>query len=570
MSCYLVIGTGRSGTSLAMQALAALGVTVPGELVPASENNLRGTGEAIEFRDQCRDLHGALENFGGFRPDGWLDEPAAEAARDWMAGFLTRTGAARQPIALKFPLSGLFLPLWQQAAQEAACPLRLVWATRGTGQVMRSLVAAYGASPRRAAQVWGQRSYYLLRDAPDDTLLLPFEGWAADPAGQVAALAKLTGAPAAARKRAAAQFSARLDHSTEEPAPMRDAVRAVAEAVDAMLAGKCGELGKLVDRDGLPWLEAMTALSDLVVALVPRAPFSTDETEMRLRLLARLEETGVRSAKVDEELGILSNRIKSLAAENRTLRRQPPAAPAIGPVHPTAELEEKQAEIERLTVSNQRLDDELGAVQDQLAAEVAKAAELREAFQRLSAQRDRLEEEIEGRYRQRLNLAERRDVNQAKRIEQFSATRERLNKRIEALTTDNGALKTRRDTLLKRVDALEKQLQAVTTQRDTLQGRVKTLTEANRANAARCEVLKKRVDILTAAQSQPAAQPAATPDLNVEVLEHELDLARLEAAELAQRLREAEQVHAEVLNSRSWRMTQPLRVVLARLKQGRD
>lgn len=544
MTCYLVLGTGRSGTSLAMQALAALGVAVPGEQVPASENNLRGTGEAIEFRDQCRQLHEALGLFAGFRPDGWAEVSAAHAARKWLADFLTHAGADdNRPIALKFPLSGLFLPLWQQAAQEVGCELRLIWATRGAGQVMRSLISAYDTPPTRAAQVWAQRSYYLLRDAPDDTLLLPFEGWANDTSAQIDALAGLTGAQGDARSQAEAQFSARLDHSAAAVAPMRADVQAVADAVDAMLAERRGPLGELIARDDPTWLENMTALGDLIGTLVPREPFSTDAVEMRLRWLARLDEIGDRSARMDEELGILSDRVKSLAAENRALRKLSPPTPvalATTPVQQevaAAELAEKRAEIERLVAIQQDLEGELRMAQEHLAAEAEKFSELRTAYQHLTVKFDRLEEETEGRYRQRLNLADRRDVNQTRRLEQFAATRERLNKRIELLEANNKALKSRRDRPTNCADVQEQQ--------------------ANAQKAATREMVRQ--------QPAPAVYPDATVEQQIATLEHDLECARLEASRLARQLHLVEQENDYMVNSRSWRITRPLRAVLSRM-----
>nr|MCS5602838.1 hypothetical protein [Paracoccus sp. (in: a-proteobacteria)] len=71
MTVAIVIGTGRSGTSLAMQALDALGFPVVGDVVPAGENNLRGTGEAVELRDAMFRLYRSLGSPRGFLPDGW-------------------------------------------------------------------------------------------------------------------------------------------------------------------------------------------------------------------------------------------------------------------------------------------------------------------------------------------------------------------------------------------------------------------------------------------------------------------------------------------------------------------
>lgn len=293
---------------------------------------------------------------------------------------------------------------------------------------------------------------------------------------------------------------------------------------------------------------------------------------------------------MNEEPGILSDRIKGLAVENRALRNQPPVAPVAMAVPApdrqdslalAAGLAQEQAETARLTALVHELEAGLQAAQEQLAAGAGRYSDLHAAYLRLAEQRDRLEEEAEARYRQRLNMADQREAGQARRLEQFAANRDRLNRRIATLEGDNKALKARRDALTGRVEALEGQVQALTGQRDGLRERVKTLGEANRGNAARCEALRKRVEALVAAGKDRAApaRPAADvadaggaggADAGARrMLEQELRQARSQAQELALRLREAEQAKADMLNSRSWRVTRPLRASRALLARGR-
>jgi len=179
MTVAIVIGTGRSGTSLAMQALDALGFPVVGDAVPAGENNLRGTGEAVELRDAMFRLHRSLGGPRGFLPDGWQNTSVACDTREWLTRYLS-VGAAdegQQNLALKFPLSSLFLPLLRDAVREAAVEPVWIWATRPPAEVIASLMRAYHSTVENATATWVQRTFYLLRDSPDDTHLLPFGTW---------------------------------------------------------------------------------------------------------------------------------------------------------------------------------------------------------------------------------------------------------------------------------------------------------------------------------------------------------------------------------------------------------
>lgn len=263
---------------------------------------------------------------------------------------------------------------------------------------------------------------------------------------------------------------------------------------------------------------------------------------------------------MSEDSGASTDRVKTLAAEARALRRGSPVVTLPEPDRPAVQAGEAG-----------QLAADLLATQERLAERSAAFDELREAYQRLAAQRDRVEEETESRYRQRLNVADSRDVIQTRRIEQLVMARDRLLTRVEGLETDGKAAKARRDVLARRVSALEAEVAMMTRQREAMQARIKALGEGNRASAARIEVLKKRIEILGVAGKQPAPAPApeGPPPEALELLEHELDLARLEAEDLLARLHAAEQANAAMVSSRSWQVTRPLRGLMAVLARVR-
>lgn len=514
MTAAIVIGTGRSGTSLAMQALDALGLPMIGDAVPASENNLRGTGEAVGLRDAMFRLHRALGSPRGFMPDGWQDTRIARETRDWLANYFLsgRDGIAQHGFAMKFPLSSLFLPLVGAAARDAGVEPVWIWATRPPSEVISSLMRSYRRDVEHDAAVWAQRSFYLLRDAPDDTWLLPYENWRKDPDGQVGYLAEMVGCDDAERVAAAKScFAASLDHAPAVVPPMPAKARSVAERISSAMDGQKGRLRDVVDRESTSFSETMRMLGDALNQLVPSPVLTDDESGMRLAALDRFARDPKKEAEMKDELEVLANRIREVAAENARLRRMPDpasndsgdqAAPASGMTPPVfaeimrlreAEIAQQAEEIETL---RSRLAEALAAAEAHdvvLQDQRAQFDALQQSYQTLAQARDDAEEDAETYHRAKLSAAEMR-----------ANSFERLATRREA-----------------DIENLKQRLNAAQTQADT-----------DASNALREEM---------------------------RVLSASLEAKDSQLSELAAQLAESEAERERMLASKSWRITAPLR-----------
>lgn len=325
MVVYKVIGSGRSGTSLAMQVIDRLGIESGRDWVPASENNLQGTGEDTEVRDIMLSFQAALGREGGLRPHGWLSGSAAEDARTRLCHYLTSSAskAGTGGFAVKWPSSSLYIPLWQEVAEAVGISLRFLWATRAAPSVLASMQEAYGMRLHVAEGRFMQRVFYTLRDAPDDTLVLPYEGWNNDSEGQVAAIAAWLGvADVSSCEVAAAVFSPTLDHSSQFNPPE---VPEVLEQVDSLIVGRRGRLGDLVDRRSPEYFLAMTKLSDRLSAGLAKDGGGNveEQSEMRLRFLESSGgESRMGNVDVAEHASILRRRIREVERENRRLQRR--------------------------------------------------------------------------------------------------------------------------------------------------------------------------------------------------------------------------------------------------------
>jgi hypothetical protein len=152
----LVVGVGRSGTSLASGILGQLGFHIPQPEVKADETNPRGFGEprwVVDFHTRLLKQRTVTVNDG--RPEALKiahrRAPRAERElREWLEGQF----AVDPSLVVKDPRTVWFLPLWSAAAGDAATsyltmlrhPAEVVTSARkyyGTGQTAASRTGAW-------------------------------------------------------------------------------------------------------------------------------------------------------------------------------------------------------------------------------------------------------------------------------------------------------------------------------------------------------------------------------------------------------------------------------------------
>src|SRR4051812_12686184 len=138
----LVVGVGRSGTSLLTGILGQLGFHVPQPEVQADDTNPRGFSEprwVVDFH--TRMLRERRVTVNDSRPVAF--ERTAAAARDaairaelraWLAGQFRLADA----VVVKDPRTSWLLPLWTSCAQELGLPTAFVTMLRHPTEVIAS------------------------------------------------------------------------------------------------------------------------------------------------------------------------------------------------------------------------------------------------------------------------------------------------------------------------------------------------------------------------------------------------------------------------------------------------
>jgi hypothetical protein len=161
----LVVGVGRSGTSLLSGILGQLGFAIPQPEVQADDTNPRGFGEprwVVDFH--TRQLRKRDVTVNDSRPSAWEKttaakdhEPTVAELRTWLQGELAHGDA----VVVKDPRTVWFLPLWKRCATELGVPTTYVTMLRHPAEILASAFKSYGdwQSGASRASAWMNMSF---------------------------------------------------------------------------------------------------------------------------------------------------------------------------------------------------------------------------------------------------------------------------------------------------------------------------------------------------------------------------------------------------------------------------
>ena len=154
-----VLGMHRSGTSAVARVLNLLGVTLGGRLLPAAEDNPRGFWEhrdAVAVHERLLDGLGRTWDDPRALPVGWLDGPQAAAARRELARFIEDEFSGCRLWGVKDPRLCRFLPLWRSLLDERGIAQRALVVARHPAEVAASLQARNGLDPLLGQWAWAR------------------------------------------------------------------------------------------------------------------------------------------------------------------------------------------------------------------------------------------------------------------------------------------------------------------------------------------------------------------------------------------------------------------------------
>ena len=302
----LVVGVGRSGTSLLSGILGQLGFHIPQPEVSADDTNPRGFGEprwVVDFHSRL--LRERRVTVNDARPAAWektgaaADVPSVRGElRDWLAGQLT--GAT----VVKDPRTVWFLPLWLRCAADLGVPTSFVTMLRHPAEIVASARRSYGTwqkdSSRTAAWLnMMLETEHITRGAP--RAFVSYEDLLADWVGEI----RRIGPPIEAPQLAAVERTPLVDRFVDptlhrsrvrwDELDVPDRVRALAEDVwrqvqDLATRGPTGpaELDAARAAYVAMYGEAEAIAQSSVTAAKPRRRRKEPAPSLRVRIARRI------------------------------------------------------------------------------------------------------------------------------------------------------------------------------------------------------------------------------------------------------------------------------------------
>lgn len=190
----VILGSGRSGTSLLMQMLGAMGMGLSADMIAARRDNPQGFFEDASIVKIQADLLRALGAWPYHPlPADWLARPQTAAAGEQLRAVLRGHMARPGVWGFKDPRTASFLPLWQGLFAAEGITPKYILALREPGKVIRSFMQAYGTPEDVAEAVWLRRTCDALWHTRADCHVVHYEDWFSRPAEVARGLTRCTG-----------------------------------------------------------------------------------------------------------------------------------------------------------------------------------------------------------------------------------------------------------------------------------------------------------------------------------------------------------------------------------------
>ena len=198
----VVLGMHRSGTSLCMSFLQALGVRLDDDLIPGDANNEPGyfeSRELIELNESILQTVGATWHslFSLMLPSGWENAPELGPAKKTLREFITRrTAIGPAPWGFKDPRIAVLLPLYDQVFTECGLQPSYILCIRDPRAVARSLLKRNQFVALLSELLWLDHTIPVIQVARERLqTIVVYEKWFEDASAirQVESLARAAG-----------------------------------------------------------------------------------------------------------------------------------------------------------------------------------------------------------------------------------------------------------------------------------------------------------------------------------------------------------------------------------------
>ncbi|WP_165855395.1 glycosyltransferase [Marinobacter sp. JSM 1782161] len=178
----VVLGAGRSGTSLLMNLASSLGVSVSGDLVGPNETNKKGAFEDTNILKKSRSILRYFNRNGSAlsflpMPDNWLDSQFTKDSREILQAHVESEMRRSHFWGFKEPVTAKLLPLWKRIFKDLDVhPLYLV-SLRRPSEVAESFKKAYGVPAEISSLIWISRYTDAILNAGSELYIYDYDDW---------------------------------------------------------------------------------------------------------------------------------------------------------------------------------------------------------------------------------------------------------------------------------------------------------------------------------------------------------------------------------------------------------
>ncbi|MGI0500976.1 sulfotransferase family protein [Limnospira platensis] len=179
----IILGPGRSGTSLLTQLLESMGMKISENLSQPNLSNIEGFWEDADIVNLHKKLLIDI-NANPYLPlpDNWMNTNATEEAKNQIKQILNRESNLNSTIwGFKDPRINAFLPLWFQVLNSLRYTPIFVLSVRHISAVAISCFKQYGTSQYIAELLWLNRIIDALHYTSADCFIVHYEDWFAQP-----------------------------------------------------------------------------------------------------------------------------------------------------------------------------------------------------------------------------------------------------------------------------------------------------------------------------------------------------------------------------------------------------
>lgn len=191
----IILGPGRSGTSLLTRLLGTMGMKISENLSQPNLSNIEGFAEDTDIVNLHKKLlidinaHPYLP-----LPDNWMNTNAAQEATNKIKQILNRESNLNSTIwGFKDPRINAFLPLWFKVLNSLRYTPIFVLSVRSVSAVAISCFKQYGTSQYIAELSWLNRIIDALHYTSADCFIVHYEDWFRNPTPIAKELLSYTG-----------------------------------------------------------------------------------------------------------------------------------------------------------------------------------------------------------------------------------------------------------------------------------------------------------------------------------------------------------------------------------------